>query len=703
MYRLYAVSPHPLIFVSAVSQELHGARQLVANTLTFLGYQPVWQDIFGTEEGDLREVLRLQIDQCKGVVQLVGQCYGAEPPVVDSEFGRVSYTHFEALYARKRGKKVWYLFIDERFPRDPCEEEPAELRALQTAYRERLQSDTHLFHPLATSEALEASVLKLRSDLTRLRRGVKQWAVGVTALLFLITALMIWQLRGEARMKSEMKAEIAKLRQGIMAYPQMEAEVRSSQMEKEPAAVQEQTYAELAKQLGVDPKILREKLPRFAEELKQASNASLYERANASYVAKNYAQAERLALEAAAESEKIRPSKPKDILAALELAGLSAQKRVDYARAMEHFRNAEKLTDRNRNLEEWATLQNEVADLLVAQGKYSDAEKVFRSVIEARTRVLGPEHPDTLDSRHRLIYALTRQTKYPEAESEARAVLQLREKFLGLEHVDTVVSRYNLADTLADQGKYAEAEGLFRDVIRLDEKLLGPEDPRTLSARVGLATVLGDEGKNVEAESLYREIIKVDERIYGLEDPNTLNDRMNLATAFQADGKYSDAEVEYRQVIKLEEKLIGAEHPDTLTSRNNLAEVLDDEGKFAEAERECRQIIDIETRVLGPENRVTLNSRGNLAIALIGQGKFADAHAQYTDVTELMEHVLGLEHPDTLNYATKFVMALSHQNRTGEATAMARQLEKHARKTLGPDNLYTQRYAKLVQDLEVKK
>ena len=76
----------------------------MANTLTFLGYQPVWQDVFSTETGDLRVLLSQQIDQCKGVVQLVGQCYGAEPPTADEECGRTSYTQYEALYARKRGK-----------------------------------------------------------------------------------------------------------------------------------------------------------------------------------------------------------------------------------------------------------------------------------------------------------------------------------------------------------------------------------------------------------------------------------------------------------------------------------------------------------------------------------------------------------------------------------------------------------------------
>ena len=690
------------MFISAVSRELRTARQLVANTLTFLGYQPVWQDIFGTERGDLRSVLRERIDQCKGVVQLVGQSYGAEPATSDEQFGRVSYTQYEALYARQRGKKVWYLLIDEQFPVDDRGAEPEELRNLQAAYRQRLQSDSHVFHPLATSEGLETSVLKLRDDLARLRRGIKQWALGITALLFVIVGLVIWQLRGQAQMKTEMKAEIAKLRQGIMQYARTDADVRGSRTENNPAAVQEQIYAELGKQLGVEPKVLREKLPQLADQLKQSPNAGAYERANASYVAKDYAEAERLALQSAHQVRAAAPIDSKNLLAALELAGLSAQRAIQYDRAMQHFREAEKLTDRNRDLNEWVRLQDEIADLLVAQGRYSDAEKLFRSVIEARTRALGPEHPDTLDSRHRLIYALSRQSKYAEAEAEAREMLRLREKVLGPDNPDTAVSRYNLAEPLVEQGKYAEAETLYRDIIRLQEKTLGPEHPRTLAARVGLATVLSSEGKNPEAEPLYREIITLDQKVYGAEHPNTLNDRQNLATALQADGKYAEAEEQYRDVIKIDTKLVGPDHPDTLICRNNFAEMLDDQGKYAEAEAECRQILDAAIKVAGPEDQLTLESRGALAMALIGQGKLGEAGAQYKDVITAMERVLGIEHPSTLNYASKFAAVLSHQNKSAEAKAMATQLEEHARQRLGQNNPVTEKYAQLVQSLEPK-
>jgi len=65
---------------------------------------------------------------------------------------------------------------------DVRELESDEVRALQTAYRRRLQADSHVFHPLNSAEALEARVLKLRDDLAQLRRGVKRWAIAVAIL-----------------------------------------------------------------------------------------------------------------------------------------------------------------------------------------------------------------------------------------------------------------------------------------------------------------------------------------------------------------------------------------------------------------------------------------------------------------------------------------------------------------------------------------
>src|SRR4029077_3585410 len=180
----------PSVFISCVSPEFRQTRDRVAHILTRLGYMPVIQEIFGTEPGDLRQVLRDKIDACEGLIQIAGHGYGAEPPMVDANYGRVSYTQFEFLYARSQKKKTWLLFAGhactrdtplERLdlPNDPAHPDPAgyqaERRALQLTYRDKRRNDGHLYYD-ATSDAYhELKVERLRDELAELGRAFKLW------------------------------------------------------------------------------------------------------------------------------------------------------------------------------------------------------------------------------------------------------------------------------------------------------------------------------------------------------------------------------------------------------------------------------------------------------------------------------------------------------------------------------------------------
>lgn len=59
---------------------------------------------------------------------------------------------------------------------------------------------------MASREALEAGVLKLRDDLTQLRRGTKRWAVAVAALLGLIAVLVLWLVHSQSEAKKAVSA-----------------------------------------------------------------------------------------------------------------------------------------------------------------------------------------------------------------------------------------------------------------------------------------------------------------------------------------------------------------------------------------------------------------------------------------------------------------------------------------------------------------
>jgi tetratricopeptide (TPR) repeat protein len=691
------VASLPLIFISAVSRELRSGRQLAANTLTFLGYQPIWQEIFGTETGDLRAMLRQQIDQCKGVLQIVGNCYGAEPPEPDPQFGRVSYTQYEALYARHKGKKVWYLFIDEKYPVDDCQGEPEELRELQAAYRKRLQADAHLFHPLNSREALEASVLKLRDDLVRLRRGVKRWATAVAVLLLISVGLGLWLLRSQQQTTQKvvetqtavvaMTQEMTKLREGILQYPKVEAQVRESQPEQQdPAALQEKVYETLGKQLEVDPKVLREKLPDVAISLKRAPDASSYEKANAAYVAKDYVEAERLALQAVEDIQKAPTPNSADIAQAYILAAYSAHQRIQFKTAMEHLRAAEKLTDRQSNPTQWAEVQHAVGDLLIDQGAYREAEDTLRSAVEAREKALGAEHGDTLRSRTRLAYAQYREGKYNEAIAGFRSIVALEERILGPMHADTLLSRNGLAIALDNGGKPGEAEAEHRRILAIREKVLGPEHADTLRTRNNIALTLDRQGKHAEAASEYQQVIDLENKVLGPEHPDTLRSRSSLAYALDHQAKYSEAELNLRDVIRLEERVLGPEHPDTLISRLRLDKVLMSQGKFAEAETDFRDLVKLQEKVLGPEHPDTLSGRSGLGNALQAQGKHTEAAIEYREIIALEAKVLGPEHPNTLVNRSSLANALMGEKNYAEAESMFRDLIPMVEKALGSES-----------------
>ena len=180
----------PRLFLSAVSEELRTARRNVAATVRTLGFDPVSQVDFPTGYGELRQWLRKQLDSCEGLIQLVGQGYGAEPPEVDPEYGRVSYTQLEFLYARKCDKKTWVIVIGKDFgcdkaldqldlPRDTGDPDPtgyqAERRTLQQNYLTRLKRENHLRHLANNKDQLEIIVLKLRDELGELHRRWEEW------------------------------------------------------------------------------------------------------------------------------------------------------------------------------------------------------------------------------------------------------------------------------------------------------------------------------------------------------------------------------------------------------------------------------------------------------------------------------------------------------------------------------------------------
>ncbi|KIM96097.1 hypothetical protein OIDMADRAFT_132580, partial [Oidiodendron maius Zn] len=300
-------------------------------------------------------------------------------------------------------------------------------------------------------------------------------------------------------------------------------------------------------------------------------------------------------------------------------------------------------------------------------GRYREAEQMYRQSLELREKVLGKEHPDTLESMNNLGVAFYSMEKNEEAEKMHRQTLELRENVLGKEHPDTLESMNNLGLVLHSMRKYEEAEQMYRQSLELREKVLGKEHPDTLTSMNNLGVAFYSMEKNEEAEKMHRQTLELREKVLGKEHPDTLTSLNSLGVVFNIVGKYEEAEPMYRQTLELREKVLGKEHPDTLKSMNNLGVMFYNLEKYEEAEKMHRQTLELREKVLGKEHPYTLKSMNNLGVMFYNLEKYKEAEKMHRQSLELREKVLGKEHPDTLESMNNLELVLK---RLGESNKL---------------------------------
>ena len=95
-------------------------------------------------------------------------------------------------------------------------------------------------------------------------------------------------------------------------------------------------------------------------------------------------------------------------------------------------------------------------------GEYTKAENLNIKVLDARKRVLGVEHPDTIRAMANLAATCQNLEKYTEAERLDIQVLDARTRLLGVEHPSAILAMENLAATLKCLDESTETDPLVQ-------------------------------------------------------------------------------------------------------------------------------------------------------------------------------------------------------------------------------------------------
>lgn len=334
-----------------------------------------------------------------------------------------------------------------------------------------------------------------------------------------------------------------------------------------------------------------------------------------------------------------------------------------------------------------ATALNNLALIYQSQGQYAEAEPLYKRSLTIDERALGADHPSVAIALNNLAALYKSQGRYTEAEPLLKRSLSICEKVLGPDHSDVATAVNNLALLYQEQGRYAEAEPLYKRSLAIKEKVLGPDHPEVATALNNLALLYQTQGRAIEAEPVFKRALAVREKALGPDHPDVATAVNNLALLFQGQGRYAEAEPLFKRALAVGEKALGPDHPDVGQTLNNLALLYQEEGRNAEAEPLLKRALAVREKALGPDHPDVGQSLNNLALVYQAQGRNAEAEQLYKRALAVREKALGPDHPDVGQSLNNLALLYQIQGRTAEAEPFLKSALDVREKALGPDHL----------------
>ncbi|WP_255947443.1 serine/threonine-protein kinase [Streptomyces odontomachi] len=317
-------------------------------------------------------------------------------------------------------------------------------------------------------------------------------------------------------------------------------------------------------------------------------------------------------------------------------------------------------------------------------GRWAEAGEVHRAVAAERSRLLGPDHPDTLASRYEAAFSLSRTGRPGAALAEYGRVAAGRARVLGPDHPDTLAALQETAFELGQVGRHAEAHEVYTAVLAARERITGIDDPDTLRCRHNLAFNLSRLGRLEESCRMAYEVAAARARVLGAQHPDTLVTQYEVAYVLGLIGRWAEALEIYRTVASARGRVLGPDHPDTLAARYEIGISLGRLGRSAEALELYRGLIDDRTRAHGADDAETLRARHGLGVNLGRLGRWEEAVAEAREVAGVRARVLGADHPDTLVSRREVAVALGWLGRWPDALPEYRAVAAARARSLGP-------------------
>jgi tetratricopeptide (TPR) repeat protein len=345
-----------------------------------------------------------------------------------------------------------------------------------------------------------------------------------------------------------------------------------------------------------------------------------------------------------------------------------------YKRALAIFKE---LSGERPNVSVAVTLNN-LAGLYELQGRSPEAELLHERVVQDGGEL---DNWNQLNSQAAELY---RQGEIIAAIPIAQQALELARKSAPIPNNPLETYSLNLLGVLyKSQGRWTEAEPLLDRALAIHDEMFGDRPNKDLANSLNsLAELYRSQGRWAEAEPLYNRALAIFEELFGdslrdgkAERPNgnfaaCLN---NLAELHNLQGRWSIAEEFHERALAMYEELFGDRpNNDLASSLNNLAGLYENRGRWAEAEPLLERALAIRQELFGdrPNHDLAISLK-NLGTFYVQQGRWAEAEPLYDRALAINEELFGDRPNDNLALSlNNLALIYKRQGRWAEAESM---------------------------------
>ena len=258
------------------------------------------------------------------------------------------------------------------------------------------------------------------------------------------------------------------------------------------------------------------------------------------------------------------------------------------------------------------------------RGEYTSANHALEEALAEQRRLLGPDHPDALESLHALGQVLYEADEESRARSLLQESLDRHRRVYGGEHEKTARALFALAPLVAGTDLNA-AGALLSQALEIRRRVLPPNHPDLAMSLGALAEYHNRRGEQERSRALYQQALAVFRNPSERHHPRAVTLMNDYAALLGAMNAHAEAEAMQREAIAVGRQVLGSDTMTVANLTNNLAVTLTSLGRFGDAERVFREAFEQHVALLGENHWRTQNLARNMGRILALQGHYEEA------------------------------------------------------------------------------